>query len=155
METTKKKQDNKALNVAKALIMVSNRRGIPIDHLKLQKLLYFAQALSLVRNKEPLFTNRIYAWDHGPVVKTVWEKYNKHKKEKLSLEETDDTQSLNLSDKEMTVIEDITETMKKYSGIELRKMTHKHYPWKEVYQKGQNKIITNKNIQEYYKNILT
>ena len=155
MKITEKKQVNDARNIAKALITVSNNRNIPIDQLKLQKLLYFAQALSLVRNNRPLFSNHIYAWDHGPVVKPVWEIYNGYESRNIPPEETINLETLNLSKKEIKVIEDITETMKRYTGIQLREITHKHGPWKETYQNGKNKTISNKTIREYYKNILS
>jgi uncharacterized phage-associated protein len=40
--------------------------------LKLQKLLYYSQAWSLVWDDEPLFEERIEAWPGGPVVREVY-----------------------------------------------------------------------------------
>lgn len=40
--------------------------------LKLQKLLYYSQAWSVVWDKEPLFADPIQAWRDGPVVPEVW-----------------------------------------------------------------------------------
>ena len=40
--------------------------------LKLQKLLYYAQAWSLVWDGEPLFQEKIEAWPSGPVVREVY-----------------------------------------------------------------------------------
>ena len=44
-----------------------------LDKLKLQKLLYYAQAWNLVFNKNPLFQNKIEAWIHGPAVPEVYQ----------------------------------------------------------------------------------
>lgn len=46
-----------------------------LTNLKLQKLLYYAQAWHLVFRQEPLFTDRIEAWRHGPVVPSVFRQY--------------------------------------------------------------------------------
>src|SRR5205085_1691146 len=43
--------------------------------MKLQKLLYYAQAWSLVWDETPLFTERIEAWANGPVVPEVYERH--------------------------------------------------------------------------------
>ena len=45
--------------------------GIPA--MKLQKLVYYAQAWSLVWDEKPLFSDRIEAWANGPVVPSLYE----------------------------------------------------------------------------------
>jgi uncharacterized phage-associated protein len=46
------------------------------DSMRLQKLVYYAQAWSLVWDERPLFSEPIEAWTHGPVVSTL---YGAHK----------------------------------------------------------------------------
>ena len=41
--------------------------------LKLQKLVYYAQAWSLSLDKTPLFDEKIEAWPNGPVVKDLYD----------------------------------------------------------------------------------
>lgn len=41
-------------------------------HMKLQKLLYYSQAWSLVWDERPLFSARIEAWANGPVVPSIY-----------------------------------------------------------------------------------
>jgi uncharacterized phage-associated protein len=51
---------------------VSNTHsGIPA--MKLQKLVYYAQAWSLVWDDKPLFSDRIEAWANGPVAPNLYE----------------------------------------------------------------------------------
>ena len=50
-----------------------------ITPLKLQKLLYYCQAYSLGLYGEILFSNIIEAWEHGPVVPEIYNKYKSHK----------------------------------------------------------------------------
>ena len=43
--------------------------------MKLQKLIYYSQAWSLVWDDEPLFPERIEAWINGPVVPELYERH--------------------------------------------------------------------------------
>ena len=56
-----------ARQVAQFMISFSHEHGDPISNLKLQKLLYYAQAWFLALQDKPLFDERIEAWAHGPV----------------------------------------------------------------------------------------
>ena len=62
------------------LINIDRESGDSITHLKLQKLLYYAQAWYMVLTEneaEPiLFEEKIEAWTHGPVVREVYNKYS-------------------------------------------------------------------------------
>ena len=49
-----------------AAYIISKMRGV--DAMKLQKLLYYSQAWSLVWDSRPLFPSKIEAWANGPVV---------------------------------------------------------------------------------------
>lgn len=46
-----------------------------ITPLKLQKLLYYIQGLTLRIYGKPAFSNDIFAWQYGPVVETIYKKY--------------------------------------------------------------------------------
>lgn len=59
-------------DVAKYIL---NRVG-PVTAWKLQKLVYYAQAWSLVWDEQPLFPQRIEAWANGPVCPEL---YNRHR----------------------------------------------------------------------------
>lgn len=47
----------------------------PMSAMKLQKLVYYAQAWSLVWEDRPLFGERIEAWAHGPVVPELYREH--------------------------------------------------------------------------------
>lgn len=50
---------------------------VSITHLKLQKLLYYAQAWNMVlsENEECLFQEKIEEWTHGLVVREIYDEY--------------------------------------------------------------------------------
>jgi uncharacterized phage-associated protein len=54
---------------------VGDERQLPISVMKLLKVLYFAYGWYLASRGCRLFHNPIQAWDHGPVVRCVWEEF--------------------------------------------------------------------------------
>ena len=59
-----------------AFILEKQPKKDPITAWKLQKLVYYCQAWSLVWDEQPLFKEKILAWANGPVVKEL---YAQHK----------------------------------------------------------------------------
>ena len=67
-----------ASQIAKWLLSAIDRdSGDSITPLKLQKLIYYAQAwsLALPERAYPLFDEDMQAWAHGPVVESVFHEY--------------------------------------------------------------------------------
>lgn len=62
-----------------------------LTNLKLQKLLYFTQADYYRSNKVPLFRENIEAWDFGPVVREIYNKYSQCGAYPISYFDIDDT----------------------------------------------------------------
>ncbi len=60
------------LDVAAYILLKSG----PMTAMKLQKLVYYAQAWSLVWDDKPLFSERIEAWANGPVVRKLYDAHS-------------------------------------------------------------------------------
>jgi uncharacterized phage-associated protein len=58
--------------VANAILSRANADGLPVTHIALQKLLYFAHGLFLVRHRRPLVSGYFEAWTFGPVHPAVY-----------------------------------------------------------------------------------
>lgn len=61
-----------AFAVANLLLSKARDEGIPITHLKLQKLVYFCYAWFAGNEREELFGEDIEAWQYGPVVRELY-----------------------------------------------------------------------------------
>lgn len=131
--------------VAKYII---NYPNIYIDNLKLQKLLFYSQAVSLVINKKALFNEPIEAWDYGPVIRKV---YNTYKTYDQQIPKIDDTISIDTKDVEM--IDIALGYYGSMTGTQLINLTHSEKPWKDAYSKGRNTEITKDSIQKFYSTI--
>src|SRR5215468_6409074 len=55
-------------------VYILSERG-PMTAMKLQKLVYYAQAWNLVWEEEPLFDARIEAWANGPVAPELYRRH--------------------------------------------------------------------------------
>lgn len=120
---------------------------------QVQKLLYYAYSLYLVKyndkyeeNKmEKLFSEKIEAWDHGPVVREV---YDYIKYVALSNQLIISNKKVKLSSKRIeNFIDKVLNIYGIYSGYELEQMTHSETPWKTT---KRNDIISDKVIYDYY-----
>ena len=156
-------QKYSAIEVAKCIISKADTNsknyedslhfeGVSINdmtNMKLQKFLYFAQAISLAKNGSTLFNDEIQAWQYGPVVPNVYELYKNKGAETIRPEvgeECKEDKNLN------TIIDMVFELYNKYSSRQLVEITHKHAPWKDVYKTDKKDIpISNNSIKEFYK----
>lgn len=127
-----------------------------ISPLKLQKLLYYAQGISLSMTGKKLFHNKIYAWEHGPVVKEVYQEYKKYGRsyiDSLSTPENDEIVSKIENDYNTSKILNIVyDNFAIYTAWQLRNMTHVvGSPW---YCTPKDKEISTKKIEKYFNEVV-
>lgn len=116
-----------------------------ISNLKLQKLLYYAQGCHLALHEIPLFNDDIVAWEHGPVVVSVYQEYKSNKGNGI----TDfEPPTENFSEEENDLLEFVQKNFGQYSAWKLRNMTHEEMPWKST---KRNCVIPIDCIKEYFK----
>ncbi|MCR5319091.1 MAG: DUF4065 domain-containing protein [Treponema sp.] len=138
------------MNINTAAEYICNYPDIYVDNLKLQKLLFYAQAVSLVLGKKPLFQDKIEAWDYGPVVPCIYRKYKKYDaqipKKKTTQKGHEDPECFHWIDLALSHYGDMT-------GSQLITLTHSEKPWQTAYAKGRNTEITKTSIKAFYSKI--
>ncbi len=123
-----------------------------IDNLKLNKILYFAQAWSLAKRGKPIFSEEIQAWDYGPVIPEVYHVYKCCGSNAIEEAEAPFDEK-KLSSEELDLLIDVYRNYGKYTGWALKDMTHRRgSPWSQVYRRGQNNVISKDAMREYYSN---
>jgi len=121
---------NKA--VAEYFIKLANYHGESITHLKLQKLVYYAQAWHIALNDRiPLFEdNREFqAWQHGPVNYDLYQDYKKYEWKQINHEPNDTLINEYLSPREKEFIEEVASVYMQHGAYKLELMTHQEEPW--------------------------
>ncbi len=118
-----------------------------VTNLKLNKLLYFAQALSLVKNGKSLFEDDIEAWPMGPVVDQIYHKYKGHGRNHIKAVDNADYY-LGLTDEEQDILVDVMTSLGRYTASSLVTLSHvRGGPWDTALNSG---IISKQSIKAYY-----
>lgn len=142
------------LNVLDVAKYITTLTG-DISAVKLQKLIYYCQAWSLVWDDEPLFDSRIEAWVGGPVSPEL---YSAHR---LMFKVNSDTFDGNIDKLTEKNIETIKQVLSHYgdkSAQWLSDLTHMESPWIEARRglspndRG-NSEITLASMMEYYSSL--
>jgi uncharacterized phage-associated protein len=105
------------------------RRG-PISAMKLQKLVYYSQAWSLVWDDRPLFREPIEAWANGPVVREL---YDLHRG-RFELREWPEGDADALDEDERATVDAVIGFYGARSAQWLSDLTHRELPWREARQ---------------------
>jgi uncharacterized phage-associated protein len=106
---------------------VDRASGDSITHLKLQKLVYYAQAWFLANFNKPLFNEDVEAWAHGPVVPSLWSRFKDSRWEALPA-----SPHRPLGDEIETFLQAVMDAYGKFEAKYLEDMTHQERPWKET-----------------------
>lgn len=64
-----------AREIANFFLDHADAEGVPITIMSLLKLIYFSHGWHLAQHGKPLVKNRFEAWQHGPVVRSVYESF--------------------------------------------------------------------------------
>ena len=154
------------LDVCRHIINYSNEHDYGISNLKLQKVLYFAQAYFLLEmnGRTACFDAKIEAWDFGPVVPEAYREYKQYGSGDIPTIESyivfDENDICNsrrvefedtaITDEDKVLIEKVVDKFADYSATDLVSLTHRQSPWIDAYVPYQNNEITIDAIKAYF-----
>lgn len=125
-----------------------------VSTMKLQKLVFYSQALHLARYGSTLFPERIEAWANGPVVPVL---FNAHRgKFVISRGFLDGVGPCSLSAREASVVDHVVRQLGSLTGAALSELTHSETPWQAA-REGlppaaiSNREITRESILSFYR----
>lgn len=120
-----------ALDIAKYLItLASPEEEDLMTNLRLQKLLYYAQGFYLALFGKPLFTEKIAAWQYGPVVPDVYRIYQQYGSN--ALPQPDDFNIDQYSQETQELLNEVYEVYGQYTAPILKRFTDQEPPYKET-----------------------
>jgi len=122
--------------------------------MKLQKLVYYSQAWSLVWDEEPLFDEPIEAWANGPVVRSLYDAHRGQFKVGTS-DFVGRGKCSNLSKKQKETIDGVLKYYGDKSAQWLIDLTHLEDPWRNARGncgRGEScdSVISHDAMMEYY-----
>jgi uncharacterized phage-associated protein len=110
------------------LLSRSRDAGEILTNLKLQKLLYYAQAWFLALNDRELFSEDFQAWAHGPVLPSQYHRFKNYTWQPLAVDVAEPETAEEISDHLMEIIE----VFGIETAVALEQMTHREKPWVEA-----------------------
>ncbi len=146
-----------ASDVAKYFIFKANQVGSFLSNLKLQKLVYYAQAWYLANYKKPLFAEKFEAWVHGPVQPELYQEFKRFgwSPIDIDIEEVPASITKDIA----SFLDEVAEAYFKYDGLDLEIMTHDELPWQEARKgispyKPSKEKISEETMQVFYSSLL-
>jgi uncharacterized phage-associated protein len=133
---------------------IDRESGDSITHLKLQKLLYYAQAWALVILNHPLFDEDFRAWTHGPVLLSIFRKYKNFGCEAINI--PNKIKKIDADTEEL--LNDVLSAYGEKSAKMLERLTHSETPWVKARaglpeEARCDNIITKSSMEVYYKKL--
>ena len=138
-----------AEDIAKYIIWyMHNMKPNDLTQVKLHKLIYYVQGMSLAVLDQRAFKSNIEAWKMGPVVNAIYPIFKNGDKPLhpyLGFKPEEIPSILR------TIIDTICKTFGRYTAMELVERTHQEDPWKKAYQPNIRNIwIPVESIREFF-----
>lgn len=141
-------------DISDYLLAEARVRGDLLTNLKLQKLLYYAQAWHLVHFEKPIFSEDFEAWVHGPVLLSQYHRF-------LSATWGPIVEPVALPSLNAELTDHLYEMLNVFgseSAIALELMTFEEAPWKTArqnlapYEECHN-VISKESMAEFYRSL--
>lgn len=119
-------------DLADYIIVKLDEAKIGLSILKLQKLVYYAQAWRFALAEKSLFEGKFQAWVHGPVNRQLYDRFSvAHSMyDMLSLHDVKpDFDLVAIPEEDRVHVDEILEAYARFSGPQLESMTHGEEPW--------------------------
>lgn len=140
----------KAIDVANVFLKLSEpESGDSLTNLKLQKLVYYVQGFHLAMYGKSLFDESILHWEHGPVVRELYDQLKDHGSDSIPIP-SDFTPSMFTED-QIKLIEEVNSVYGQFSAWKLRDMTHNEQPWLNT---RKDEVITPASLTSFFKTLL-
>ncbi len=146
--------DTRPYEIADYLLHESGQRGENLTNLKLQKLLYYADAWNLAIKDEELFSESFKAWVHGPVLLSQYHRFKDYKWKPI----TEPIERPALNEELTEHLNEIIDVFGCETAVALELMTHRELPW--IAARGDlpptepsTATILKENMKQFYRSV--
>ena len=150
--------------IANYFLDLGDEENIEITPMQIQKLVYIAHGYHLAKTDYPLISDRIEAWQYGPVIPALYDEFSHLGPEPIyerAYEEVIATirtpNPIAESSETENILNEVWDEYNRYDALELSTLTHKpNSPWDITKKRGWNRIkknppIDNDTIKDYYR----
>jgi uncharacterized phage-associated protein len=146
--------------VANAFIQKALQTGVPVSHMKVQKLVFFVHAWSLALHGQSMIAEKPEAWTYGPVFDSLYHELKSYGYRNIDAyltqmnPQTGQRQSMvpQFSDSAFwSLLQQVWDRYSKFSATQLSAMTHEAGgPWQMARQLGSG-WLDDVQVQNYYR----
>lgn len=137
-----------ALDAAQYFIQRAHEDGNLITHLKLQKLCYYSQGYALALMNEPMFEEEIEAWEHGPVLRALYDEYKRYRRDPIP-PPGGVPEMVHWRKKMLEMVQQRYGWMPAW---ELRNQTHLESPWQEAWLSDDPRpVLTMQSMKMFFR----
>jgi uncharacterized phage-associated protein len=135
---------------------IDREAGDSITHLKLQKLIYYAQAWALALKGCSIFEEDFEAWTHGPVIPRVYEQFRHFGFESIPVCDCENPITEELEE----ILLEVQRVYGEKSAKSLELLTHQEAPWLAArdglpLEARCNAVISKESMTAYYQSLLS
>jgi uncharacterized phage-associated protein len=141
-----------AQKVADYIISFFYEYGDAITNLKLQKLMYYAQAWHLAIFDKPLFEGDFEAWVHGPVHMETYQRFKGYRWDPI----TENIEKPKLPKETVDFLNEVLDVYGSFSAYQLELLTHEEAPWRRArggipIDQESRAVISPEDMKEFYR----
>lgn len=144
-----------ASEIADFFLDFAKEHGDYLSHLKIQKLVFYADAWYMVNNDgEPLIEDEFEAWVHGPVVRSLYSRFRNFGWQPI----LETVKKPDLTAQQENHLIEVYDVFGSLSAYELEQMTHNEKPWLSARgnlspDESCNTIIDKSIMYSFYKEV--
>lgn len=125
------KANNSVTEIAEYFIWKSAQESKVITNKKLQKLVYYSQAWSVVLKNKKSFSEKIEAWVHGPAVRELYVKYKEFGFQPIK-KIVDEKTISKISTEDRGLLDSVWNAYGGFDSSYLEMLTHSEKPWQDA-----------------------
>jgi uncharacterized phage-associated protein len=162
------KDDNNPIGIANEFLGRGFASGRPLTQMQLQKLVYLAHGWSLAIFDRPLTSEKVQAWDFGPVYNSLYQALKRYGAQPVSTLITfadanpydscgGSPVRATLDKKQASLLDKVWDVYGRYEAFQLSALTHEPgTPWTEIYTaSGKSAPIPDELIRRYFVSLAT
>lgn len=142
--------------LANHLLDVADALGLPLTHMAVHKIAYFAHGWHLAQTAEPLITEEFEAWEYGPVLPTLYAAFKDAGRQPVRsravafnpVTQHRTIAHARVAPKDAALIRDIMRAYGRMNALTLSDLTHRPGgPWDRVWNAGNGRVILGMRIR--------
>jgi uncharacterized phage-associated protein len=139
-----------SLAVANRILQIAEGKGLPLTIMQLIKLVYIAHGWTLALLDKALVSDRVEAWQHGPVYPEIYNEFRGSGWMPIDRPARDRDTGVEIassfSEDEDSILDQVVTSYGKFHAFDLSARTHKPgTPWFQTFDGGRGKFSVIKN----------